>query len=212
MSDTDMVVKANVLREWIEGLRLVRKEHLVAALFLVMGISLIGESTGRVVIIPFIKDVVHGNALALGWIITAQGLGGVLGSLFNTRLSKLLSPAIVIAFGGIACGVTMWIEVVFPVLPVVLLAAFLAGAPVVFFFTGLYTLLQRSVADAYRGRVFGAYGTTNTLLLLIGMSLSSALTAQFGVVLMLALLGIFYFLAGVTALVLLRGVKKGSNF
>ncbi len=67
--------EANVWREWLEGLRLVRNERLIAILFFVMGIALVGEGTGRAVFVPFLSKVAGGNALTFGWIMTAQGVG-----------------------------------------------------------------------------------------------------------------------------------------
>ncbi|HCI79915.1 MAG TPA: hypothetical protein DHW02_09500 [Ktedonobacter sp.] len=80
-----------------------------------------------------------------------------------------------------------------------------------FFFIGLYTLLQQNTSDAYRGRIFGVYNTTNTVLLLAGMLLSSTFTNVFGPSLMFALMGVFYFLAGAVALPLLHNTRMHSE-
>jgi hypothetical protein len=68
--------------------------------------------------------------------------------------------------------------------------------------------VQKSVTDAFRGRVFGAYSTNNTLLLLIGLGVASGLANQLGVIIMMYAMGAFYFLAGVVALKLLRPAHK----
>jgi MFS family permease len=196
--------KTNVLQEWRKGLRLVLQDRLITALFIVTSIAMIGEGFGRVVFIPFIKDVVHGNAIALGWLLTAQGIGGVIGSLFNDRLSKLFPAMLLIALSGIVLGLLNAIVISFPLLPLVLLVYLFGGGPVVFFLVGLYTLLQQNVPASYRGRIFGTYGTTNTILLLLGMLLSSALTIPLGPRLVLGLMGTFYFLAGIVAFSLRR--------
>ncbi len=44
-------------------------------------------------------------------------------------------------------------------------------------FVGAQTLLQKRVPDSHRGRVFGAYETTQALLLLVGMGLAAVLAA-----------------------------------
>jgi MFS family permease len=204
---------ANVWGEWLEGLRLVRNERLIATLFIVMWIALVGEGTGRAVSVPFLSTVAGGNALVFGWIMTAQGMGGIAGALLNERIRRIVQPTCLIAFGAMGAGLLVMIEVMFPLLPVVLTFTALAGAPVVFFFVGVYTLLQRNVADRYRGRIFGAYYTTNTVLLLVGMALSSVLGGQSGARPMFFAMGLLYFLAGVTALLPFRNiqVKPSSN-
>jgi hypothetical protein len=61
------------------------------------------------------------------------------------------------------------------------------------------TLLQRSVADEYRGRIFGAYSTTFALLTLSGMLFASVLGTQLGIVAVISVQGVVYVLAGVIA-------------
>ncbi|HLJ32615.1 MAG TPA: hypothetical protein VKU38_03145, partial [Ktedonobacteraceae bacterium] len=56
----------------------------------------------------------------------------------------------------------------------------------------------------------GAYSTNNTLLLLIGLGVSSGFANQLGVISMMYAMGAFYFLAGVVALWLLR--TSHSNY
>ena len=63
------------------------------------------------------------------------------------------------------------------------------------------------MADRYRGRIFGAYNTTNTVLLLVGMGLSSALGGLFGARSMVSAMELLYFLGGVTGLLLLRNAQ-----
>lgn len=194
----------NIWREWLEGLRLMRKDRLIATLFIVVGIAMIGEGTGRTVFVPFFSMVTRGNAFAFGWIITAQGAGGIIGALLIGRLGKILQPIRLVALGGVLSGLASMVETTFRTLPVILILSPLIGIGVVFFFVSVYTLLQKSVTDTFRGRVFGTYSTNNTLLLLIGLGVSSGFASQLGVISMMYAMGAFYFLAGVVAFWLLR--------
>jgi hypothetical protein len=90
-----------------------------------------------------------------------------------------------------------------PVLPLVVALGVPAGATVVGWFVGAQTLLQKWVPDSHRGRVFGAYETTQALLLLVGIGLAAALTAPLGVVVVLSAVGALYLLAGAVAWVVL---------
>jgi hypothetical protein len=90
-----------------------------------------------------------------------------------------------------------------PVLAVVVALGVPAGATVLGWFVGAQTLLQKWVPDSYRGRVFGAYETTQALLLLVGMGLAAALAAPLGVVVVLSAVGALYILAGAVAWVVL---------
>ena len=91
-----------------------------------------------------------------------------------------------------------------PSLSLLLLIYFCGGGPVVFFFIGITTLLQQSTPDRYRGRIFGLYGTLNTVLLLIGMLFASTFATLLGARFIFGLMGAFYFLAGLVALCILR--------
>jgi len=206
-SASEIPMQTNVLKEWIEGLKLVQKEPIIRAVFIVMAVAMIGEGFGRVVFIPLVRDVLHGNSVTFGWTLSVQGLGGIIGSLLNSRLHKFVSSARIIAYSGMILGVLNLIAVTFPTVPVLLAIYLLGGGPVVIFFVGIYTLLQQNVPDTHQGRIFGAYSTTNMLFLLGGMFLCSTFTPILGSLLMFASMGVFYFLAGAVALVLLRKAK-----
>jgi MFS family permease len=190
--------------EWLQGLQLMRKKRLITALFIIVGIAMIGEGTGRAVFVPFLSRVADGNALVFSAIMTAQGVGGVAGSLMLNRVSKIIQSTTLVALGGIIGGLLVLTEVTFPLLPVVFLCTALAGGPVVFLFISVDILLQRNVPDQFRGRIFGAYFTNNTVLLLIGMALSSIIGNSVSIRPMLYAMGGFYLLAGLIALALLR--------
>ena len=200
----DASTRPSLWGEWRLGLRLVATDPVIGALFVVTGIAMLGEGTGRAVVVPFLSDIAGGNALAFGWILTAQGAGGVVGSLLLHRASILLHPFRLIALAAALDGTLVLIETTVRTLPVVLVCSFFAGAPIVLFYVSVDTLLQQRAEDRYRGRIFGAYNTTSTVVLLVGMVLSSLLADRVGLVLMFAMMGAFYVLAGVTAAVLLR--------
>ena len=193
-----------VWHEWRAGLRVMRKERLIAVLFIITGTAMIGEGAGRALFVPFLSQVAGNNALIFSWILTAQGVGGVVGSLVLNRVDRLIGSFRLVALGALAAGLCCLIEVTFPRLPVVVICTMLAGMPVVFFFVAVYTLLQRRSQDRYRGRVFGAYLNNNTILLLIGLFVSSFLGDRIGIRPTMYLMGFFYFLAGIVALILLR--------
>jgi hypothetical protein len=68
----------------------------------------------------------------------------------------------------------------------------------------IQVLLQSSVADQYRGRIFGAYGTLSALVGLIGMGLASTLADRLGAVPLLDASGALNLVAAALAFALLR--------
>jgi hypothetical protein len=65
------------------------------------------------------------------------------------------------------------------------------------------TLLQESVADRFRGRVFGTLEAVRALLMLVGAGFAGALGDRWGVVTMFNVMGGLYVLSGALALALL---------
>jgi hypothetical protein len=66
------------------------------------------------------------------------------------------------------------------------------------------TMQQTAVADAYRGRLFGAFETTEALVGLVGAALAGALSARLGIVPIISIQGFGYVCAGIMVLIGLR--------
>lgn len=135
----------------------------------------------------------------------------MIGGLTLGAAGRSLSPTRVLASGFVVGGLLVVIAVNSVVLPVILILVGLIGVAVVVADVRLQTLLQVAVADAYRGRVLGAYGTTQSALLLAGMALSGALGGIVGPVPTLGLAGILYAAGGIAAALLLPGALRASG-
>jgi hypothetical protein len=83
----------------------------------------------------------------------------------------------------------------------------LGGVAVMAWVIGSETLLQVSVADQFRGRIFGTLGTTSALMSLGGMGLAGALGDFLGVVRIMSIAAGLYFVSGMVAWVMLRQPK-----
>ncbi len=197
----------SIWREWLDGLQLVRKERLLAGLFIVTGILMINQGIINVLLVVFVKTVLHGDALVLGWLITAQGIGGLLGAFLLGQVSKVVRPGYLIAFSFLIAGALLLLIVNIPILLLALVLIAVIGIAVIGFFVTTQTLLQSGTADKYRGRVFGAYGTTNALLMLVGMAFAASLGDILGVVILMNIAGALMLLAGGAAMILLRSAK-----
>jgi MFS family permease len=201
---------ADLWHEWLAGLRLVRRDPGIMALFLVNGIVMLGEGIPNVLLVVFIKDVLHGGGLEFGWLMTVRGLASIVGGLIAGYASKRLAPPRLIVLGAVATGMVLLATFNSATLPIVLIWFALSGVAWIPYAVSLKTLLQSGVADRFRGRVFGAFDTTSALLLLGGAGLASVLGEVLGIVLMLNVFGALYLVAGVVALVTLqRGFGAG---
>lgn len=138
------------------------------------------------------RPTLDGGPLLLGWLMTGYAVGGIAGSVAVTRVGRVLPPRILIPLCGTLDGLSQLGLFDARNVPMVMLFIVLEGATAISFFISLQTLVQRSVGDRYRGRVFGVYGATQGIALLCGQILTSALA------------GCLYPLAGFTTLVMLR--------
>jgi hypothetical protein len=131
---------------------------------------------------------------------------------YNVILTPLFAPARIMSVSAWSMAALILVIVNVPVLPLVLALVALAGLPAVAFFVTESTLIQSGVTDQYRGRIFGAYGTTQALMMLVGMGLASALGDSVGVVPLFALVGGLYVLAGFIILAMVgRRAARGES-
>jgi MFS family permease len=195
-----------VWREWLEGLRIVVQTRTVAIIFLLLAITSLGEGVISVLFAPFVSKVLGGGGTEFGAIASAQAVGGLIGGALIGEVARRVRPGRLIGVCGILFGLIDLAIFNYPVFGVALILMVLVGLPGVGFSTGVTTLLQTSTANQYLGRVFGALGTTASLLALIGAGLASVLGDRIGIVPVLNLQGAGYVLAGSLALVLLAYV------
>jgi len=197
-----------VWREWLAGLRLVRQSRVVSLLFVIAAITSVGEGIIAVLFIPFVTGVLGARALELGWLMSAQAVGGLLGGMAVARVGMRFSHKWLLGVGGILFGLIdlaifnysaffqgFWIALVLFVV---------VGLPGAAFSASFSTLLQESVADEYRGRIFGALNTTFALLMLLGMGFASVAGDRLGIVPVINIQGYGFVLAGLLALALLQ--------
>jgi MFS family permease len=202
---TDAVVSSwlGAWQDWLDGLKIVRHDHLIAALFVVLGVTSLGGTIIDPLYAPFVQSVLHGGAAALGWLSTTGALGGLLGGLIVGQLGRKVPPRDLTGVGTVVVGMLMLVMYNQTSLPVVMVLGFVMTVPVVGAGVGSSTLLQTRVPEAYRGRVFGALNTTAALVGLASVGLAGIVGDILGIVPMLSVAGGITLLAGVIALVML---------
>jgi MFS family permease len=136
--------------------------------------------------------------------MTAQGMGGIAGGLLKGRLGQAVPYRRLIPLGLCALAAVLLVIVNLPVLPLALTLMALGGMAVMGWVIGSETLLQASVADQFRGRIFGTLGTTTALMSLGGMVLAGALGDFLGVVWIMNIAAGLYLASGVVAWLMLR--------
>lgn len=194
----------NMLREWLEGLNVIRSNRTLSILVGLATLIWIGDGAITILFPVYVKDALNGGSIELGWLMTAQAIGGLVGSAFIGRISKKVQAWQLVAWGLLMFGVLDFLVFGIPVLILNLVFMVLIGAPIVGLDVGALTILQTHTADRFRGRVFGTIGTTTAVMLLIGRVIATTLGGVVPVVPLLLAMCSLVAIAGVLAFRLLR--------
>jgi len=160
-------------REWMEGVRIMRGDRTLTALFVAQGVAMAGQGIFEVLRVPFIRDVLHGDAGVFGLLVSIEGVGGLLGGALVGAVGRVIAPGRLLALGVATVAILMLIGVNIPVLPLAVALFAIAGLPMVTWLVSSQTVAQGAAPDRYRGRVLGAYGTMTALATVGGMAVAS---------------------------------------
>jgi len=198
-------------REWREGVQLVRHTRLLAALFIVMNVTSLGGTLIDPLFVPFVQVQLHAGAEARGFLSTIGAVGGLLGGVLIGWLGNRIAPRYIVGWGTLIVGGFMLViynqtrlesaAVLICLMTVVVIGANVAAT----------SLLQAGTPDQYRGRIYGALGTTNALIGLVAVGLAGALGEVVGIVPMLDVAAAITALAGVLGLVLLPRNERAAG-
>ncbi|TME66892.1 MAG: MFS transporter [Chloroflexi bacterium] len=165
--------------EWVDGLALVTRSRTIRVLFGLAALSSLGEGSFGVLFVVWVNRVIGGTALELGWFMTAQAVGGLVGGLVIVRITRGMSPRQVLGVASVAFGLLDALLFVSPLIRpeivVSLVVIGIVGIAGVAFMAGFNAILQTSVDDAYRGRVFGAIFATMAVLRLASTVIAGVL-------------------------------------
>ncbi len=192
-----------LLTEWRAGLSAVRANRLLKLSFLVAALVGFGEGFISTLIAPFVEVMLGGGGPELGYIFSAQAVGGITAGLLLTGFADRISAVHLLAWGGLLSGLLLIpifnYPLFYPALWPALVLTALAGLPFAAWGTAQMTLLQLEAEPEKRGRVFSSYFAVFGLLQLVGMGVSGLLGDSLGVMI-INTDAAMYLLAGVVVL------------
>jgi predicted MFS family arabinose efflux permease len=189
-------VVTSVRTEWIAGLRLIGQDSLIIQLFVIGMLGWLADGAVTALIVVFVSDVLRVDAAHFGWLLTARGLGGLIGGLVLGGVASRVEATRLLAIGFGSCGLALIVIVAFPSFLVAMTCFLLIGIPATAWLAAEQSLLQAAVSDMYRGRVFGSYQACVGFALLFGMGVGGAVAQALGVVPILEIASGVYVLAG----------------
>lgn len=149
--------KAHVVNKLKEGIQYIKTNAMMRSLLLLLAIVSFSNASIRTLAPVFAKDVLHGGAHTLGFLMSAAGVGAICGALFLTKRKTTALLKRIVSFTGILLGTGMICFAISHSLPVSLLFIAIAGLAQMMHTACTNTLLQLHVDDDKRGRVMSFY-------------------------------------------------------
>jgi MFS family permease len=187
-------------RELAEGLRAITANRITRAILIFLVITAIGEGLMDTLFAVYVTRALHGGSTQLGWLLSAQAVGGILGSLAGPRVTLRFRPvtqasACFAIFGLLDLAIfnyPRWGTALWPVIALF----FLIGIPGVLAFVATLTLFQTQAPDRLRGRMFAVLEVGQAAAAMLGAAVAGQLGRTISVVTLLTAQGTGYLLAG----------------
>lgn len=161
-----------VWRQWLEGLAVVRRAPLLAAVFLAGAGIGIADGLINASIVVYVRDVVGASSFGFGLMLMSVGAGAILSAIALGRWGAGRERAL-IRLAPVGLAVTLLGLSVAQGFVVVLVLSFALGFPGMAWGVGVNSLLAQMVPDGARGRVFGAWTTLLALSVMVGLAIAS---------------------------------------
>ncbi|HZM82014.1 MAG TPA: MFS transporter [Candidatus Limnocylindrales bacterium] len=193
--------RAGLRLELADGFRTITHSRIVFALILCFSIGWVGEGVMATLFTPFVTGPLGGGAQELGWLMSAQAVGGITGGILGARYAGRFNPrrlvvTCMVLFGLIDVLIFNYPRVSTAIVPQLVMFA-LVGIPGVFGGAAVTTIVQTEVPDARIGRVFSVVFVAGAIAQLIGTGIASALVESLGVMTVLTLQGLGYVVGGI---------------
>ncbi len=198
-------------REWLDGLQLIVRQRTLLFLLVVFMLQSLGEGVFAVLLVVFVKQILHGSSIEYGLILSIQAIGSLIGGAFIGAVGNSFAPARLLGISTFLFGLIdlliINVPVYFPNIFLVMVLFIVVGIPGVAGMVSFQSLLQFLVEDKLRGRIFGTISSIGALMMLLGMILAGTLGERLGAVPMLNIQGCMYALSGIIVITVLKGQK-----
>jgi MFS family permease len=213
-------------RELIEGIRAIGRNRIARAVLIFITITAVGEGMMSTLFAVFVTRALHVGSREMGWMLSAQAVGGILGSLALARATATRATATratatrvtaarvtaareaarfrpmslawtnLAVFGLIDLAIFNYPRWDTALWPVIGLF-FLIGAPGAIGSAALITLFQAEMPDRMRGRAFAVIGVCSAFAGMVGAGIAGALGQTVSAVNLLTAQGAGYLFAAI---------------
>ena len=149
--------KAEVWNKLKEGFEYISTHKIMKSLLLMLAVISFSNASLKTLAPIFAEEVLQGDANTLGWLMTAGGVGAIIGALFLTKNKTTGTLNVIITFTGILLGIGMLGFAGSKILIFSLFFTAVAGLGQMMHTASTNTLLQLYTHDDKRGRVMSFY-------------------------------------------------------
>lgn len=146
-----------VLKRLKEGVGYIKTKKVMQALLFMLAVVSFSNASLRTLAPIFAKDVLHGDADTLGFLMSASGVGAICGALFLTKRKTIARLKKIVSVTGILLGTGIVCFAISHSLFLSLLFIAIAGLGQMMHTASTNTLLQLLVDDDKRGRIMSFY-------------------------------------------------------
>lgn len=149
--------KRNMIAQVKEGLVYIQNNHVIIGVFIMVGV--VGAfGSGVFTLTPaWSVNVLHGDASTNGLLLSARGLGSMIGGLFIAWLSRFQVRGKAFSWGSLLMPIVMAGFALVTQIPASLVFTCLTGFCFMMVINNANALIQTTVPDHLRGRVMGIY-------------------------------------------------------
>ena len=195
-------------RQWVAGLRIVRREGTIAVVFCVLGLMTFGGTMLDPLHPAWVRSVLDRGPGVYSLLLTTHAVMGIVGALVVGRFGGGVGPRTLMGWSSIFAGCILLLKFNVPVVALAFALTLPIGISSVASAVGVQTLVQRTIPDVYRGRVFGSLEASGALLSLLGAIVGGFLGGAIGIV---AALDVAAGLTIVAGLVVLRAFPRSGT-
>lgn len=166
---------AELTADWKAGLGIVRSKSILSNTFTVIGIALFADAIISAILVIFLQEELGMSSAEFGYIMTARGIGGLIGGLTLGQLGDRINPRHLLSGSLLMLATVIFIAVNVTALWVLMVAMVFGGIPAVGMFIAVQTIFHKNAPEEYLGRVFGLFQTVLMLLMFLGSAVAGLL-------------------------------------
>ncbi|MEM9777880.1 MAG: MFS transporter, partial [Chloroflexota bacterium] len=161
-----------IVEEWQAGLGIIRSKPILSNTFIVIGIALFADAIISAILVIFLQEDLGMGSAEFGYIMTARGIGGLIGGIALGQIGERINPRYVLSVSLLALSLAIFAAVNVTTLTALIVIMVVGGIPAVTMFVAVQTIFHKNSPEEYLGRVFGLFQTVLMLLMFLGSAIA----------------------------------------